>query len=198
MVDEIPRWKKSRPPFRGLENDAKKWRKWIAIMDPENIEIQKSRLPEPSWDRVSPNTEKCSEKYVLLGMAHLSKTWYIQAQINVLQFCINSPSGSILASIFKQFGILFRAKSRAKPPKCTFKKTSKIWSIFSSKNDSNMRSKKFIFWWFLELLAERVESSAQGVAKGCPKVGKWYPRLSKMVPQECQKTKQWRSRCAFS
>jgi len=68
-------------------------------MDLKIIEIQKSRLPEPSRDRVQPNTEKCSEKYGLLGMAHLSKTWYIQAQINSLQFCINSQSGSILASI---------------------------------------------------------------------------------------------------
>ena len=146
MFHEIPGWNRSRPPFRGLENDAKKCRKWIAKMHPQIIEIQKSRLPEPSRDRVSPNTEKCSEKQVLLGMAYLSKTLYIQAQINVLQFCINSPSGSISVSIFKQLCILFRAKSRAKPPKCTFKKTPKIRSIFSSKNDSTMRSQKVVFW----------------------------------------------------
>ena len=151
-------------------------------MHPQIIEIQKSRLPEPSRDRVSPNTEKCSEKYVLLGMAHLAKTWYIQAQINVLQFCINSPSGSILASILKQFGFLVGAKRRAKPPKCTFKKTPKIRLISYSKNDSIMRSPKVGAWCFLELLAQRVECGAQGVPKGWPKDGEWCPRRSKMVP----------------
>ena len=157
-------------------------------MDPKIIEIQKSRLPEPSRDRVQPNTKKCSEKYVLWGMAHLSKTLHIQAEINVLQFCINSPSGSILASIFRQFSFLFGAKSRAKPPKCTFKKTSKICSIFSSKIVSKMRSQKVFFWCFLELLAQRVECGAQGVPKGCPKHGKWCPWSSKMLAQGCQKT----------
>ena len=124
---------------------------------------------------------------MLLGMAHLSKTWYIQAQINVLQFCINSPSGSIVASILKQFGFLFGAKSRAKPSKCAFKKTLKFWSIFSSKLDSKMRSQKVIFLWFCDLLSQRVDCGAQGVPKGCPKDGKWYPRRPKMEPQGCQK-----------
>ena len=151
-------------------------------MDPKIIEIQKSRLPEPTRGKVQPNTEKCNDRYVLLGMVHLSKTWYIQAQINVLQFCISSPSGSISASILKQFGLPFGAKSRGKPPKCTFKNTSRIRLIFSSKNDSKMRSQKVILLWFLELLAQRVECGAQGVPQGCPKVGKWYPRRSKMVP----------------
>ena len=39
MVYEIPGWNRSRPPFRGLENDAKKCRKWIAKMDTKIIEI---------------------------------------------------------------------------------------------------------------------------------------------------------------
>ena len=168
-------------------------------MHPQIIEIQKSRLPELSRDRVQPNTEKCREKYVLLGMAHLTKTWYLQAQINVLQFRINSPSGPMVASILKQCGFLFE-KPKVEPSltNAPSKKTLKILSIFSSENDSNMRSQKVRDCCFLELLAQRVECGAQGVPKGCPEVGKWYPRRSKMVPQGCQKPQNGGSRYAFS